>query len=222
MKTLHIEKTETSFFLPAADLMAAWQSTSSEETRYYLQGVFLETDGTACRAVATDGHMALVIEMPAGAFIGAGACTQSANEYSGFILSVDVAEKAFKAKAYGDLWVYGDTDTGILQFVDTAAKEDSDPLRRVGVCEFHRIGGTFPDWRHIMPKPGTARVNACFNPDLLIRFKKSFDILGKERGLKAGQAIHLACGDNEGDPIEVTGAACARAKGVLMPMRKYF
>ena len=61
-----------SFSIPAADLRALIDRTkfamSSEETRYYLNGIYLhaaDTDGVAVlRAVATDGHRLARFEMP--------------------------------------------------------------------------------------------------------------------------------------------------------------
>ncbi len=61
-----------SFSLPAADLRALIDRTkfamSTEETRYYLNGIYVhaaETDGVAVlRAVATDGHRLARFEMP--------------------------------------------------------------------------------------------------------------------------------------------------------------
>lgn len=61
------------FSLPAADLKRLIEKTqfaiSTEETRYYLNGIFLHTiesgDAQVLRAVATDGHRLARVEMPA-------------------------------------------------------------------------------------------------------------------------------------------------------------
>ncbi len=61
------------FALPAADLKRLIDKTqfaiSTEETRYYLNGIFFHTldagAGTVLRAVATDGHRLARVEMPA-------------------------------------------------------------------------------------------------------------------------------------------------------------
>jgi len=61
------------FTLPAADLKRLIEKTqfaiSTEETRYYLNGIFLHTldvsGSTMLRAVATDGHRLARVEMPA-------------------------------------------------------------------------------------------------------------------------------------------------------------
>ncbi len=62
-----------SFSMPAGDLKRLIEKTqfaiSTEETRYYLNGIYLHTveaeDGQRLRAVATDGHRLARIEMPA-------------------------------------------------------------------------------------------------------------------------------------------------------------
>jgi DNA polymerase III subunit beta len=61
------------FGLPAADLKRLVEKTqfaiSTEETRYYLNGIFFHTleagNATVLRAVATDGHRLARVEMPA-------------------------------------------------------------------------------------------------------------------------------------------------------------
>jgi DNA polymerase III subunit beta len=63
------------FTLPAADLKRLIDKTqfaiSTEETRYYLNGIYLHTAGeakkAALRAVATDGHRLAQVELPAPA-----------------------------------------------------------------------------------------------------------------------------------------------------------
>ena len=141
MKTIIPTPTPTTFFLPADDLRAAFQCIST--TSYYLNGVFVESD----KLVALDGHQMLTIEMPDGCHVGTECFTQGMDEPrmpgAGFILSCDATDKAFKAKASGgDLWVYGDTTTGILQFVINHGKGGE--MYRVGVLEFTRIDGRWP------------------------------------------------------------------------------
>ena len=63
----------TAFALASSDLKRLIEKTqfaiSTEETRYYLNGIYLHAvegeDGTALRAVATDGHRLARIEIPA-------------------------------------------------------------------------------------------------------------------------------------------------------------
>lgn len=92
-KTVNIEQTPTSFFLPVDDLRMAFACVLKDRTRFYICGLFIDTANR--ELIALDGIQLLTVN-----------------------LSCDTADKAFKARASGgDLWVYGDTKTGILQLV---------------------------------------------------------------------------------------------------------
>lgn len=233
MKTVKIEKTETTFFLPAKDVLAVYNARATEETRYYLRGVYVEAmahhdapETESLFIVATDGNILLLSDLYAGSggWLGAEADTQ-ANESSrtrGLIIDFDPNEKALKAKASDDLWLYGDTATGIMQVV---AYDGCEPkpglvldLPRLGVCEFTVIDGTFPDYRRVLPKAKTEgpAACACFDPALLARLVKAGNLL---TGLKSA-AVMLTQTD-AGEPIRVSwGAGAERLTGVLMPCRR--
>jgi len=210
MKTITPTPTPTTFFLPADDLRAAFQCISTEQTRYYLGGVLIEDD----KLVALDGHQMLTIELPDGCHVGTECFTQGmdAPEGAGFILSCDATDKAFKAKASGgDLWVYGDIETGILQFVINHG--EGGEMYRVGVLEFTRIGCTYPEWRRVVAKGDGSAASLCYDPAVLGKLIKAADVIDKGRG------IRLTGGEGEGDPIRVDFVAAPRLRGALMPMR---
>jgi len=208
MKTITPTLTPTTFFLPSDDLRAAFQCISA--TSYYLGGVFVEAD----KLVALDGHQMLTIELPDGCHVGTECFTQGmdAPEGAGFILSCDATDKAFKAKASGgDLWVYGDIETGILQFVINHGKGGE--MYRVGVLEFTRIDGTYPEWRRVVAEVDGGAESLCYDPAVLARLVKAADVIDKGRG------IQLTGGATPGDPIRVDFVASPRLRGTLMPMR---
>jgi len=219
MKTITPTPTPTTFFLPADDLRAAFQCISTEQTRYYLCGVLIEAD----KLVALDGHQMLTIELPDGCHVGAECFTQGMDAPrmpgatgtppgAGFILSCDATDKAFKAKASGDdLWVYGDIETGILQFVINHGK--GGVMCRVGVLEFTVIDGTYPDWRRVVAKGDGGAASMCYDPAVMGKLIKAADVIDKGRG------IRLTGGQSEGDQIRVDFAASDRLRGTLMPMR---
>jgi len=219
MKTITPKPTPTTFFLPADDLRAAFQCISTEQIRYYLGGVLIEDD----KLVATDGHQMLTIELPDGCHVGTECFTQDMDaprmpgatgvRGAGFILSCDATSKQFKAKASGssDLWVYGDIETGILQFVINH-KEGSE-MHRVGVLEFTRIDGTYPEWRRIVAKGDGGATSLCYDPAVLARLVKAADVIDK------GKGVRLTGGRRDGDPIRVDFVASPRLRGTLMPMR---
>ena len=219
MKTINIQHTPTTFFLPADDLRAAFQCISTDHTRYYLGGVLIE-DYTL---VALDGHQMLTIDLPGKHHVGAECFTQGMDaprmpgatgtpQGAGFILSCDATDKAFKSggKA-GDLWVYGDIETGILQFVINHGKGGE--MSRTGVLEFERIDGTFPEWRRVVAKGDGGAAGLCYDPARIAKLIKAADVIDK------GRHIRLTGGKGEGDPIRVDFAASARLRGTLMPTR---
>jgi len=217
MKTITPTPTPTTFFLPADDLRAASQCISA--TSYYLGGVFVEAD----KLVALDGHQMLTIELPDCCHVGTECFTQGMDaprmpgatgtpEGAGFILSCDATDKAFKAKASGgDLWVYGDIETGILQFVINHG--EGGEMSRVGVLEFTRIDGTYPEWRRMVAKGDGGTNSVCYDPAVLGKLTKAADVIGK------GKGIRLTGGATQGDPIRVDFVASARLRGTLMGMR---
>jgi len=213
MKTITPTPTPTTFFLPASDLRAAFQCISTEQTRYYLCGVLIEAD----KLVALDGHQVMTIELPDGCHVGTECFTQGMDgpwhpgtvcrpQRAGFILSCDATDKAFKVK--GNLWVYGDTTTGILQFVINDGTDGE--MRRVGVLEFTVIDGTYPDWRRVVAKGGGGAASLCYDPTVLAKLVKAADVIEK------GRPIRLTGGQCAGDPIRVDFVASARLRGTLM------
>ena len=212
MKTVTPTLTPTTFFLPADDLRAAFQCIGTEQTRNCLGGVFVEAD----KLVALDGHQMLTIELPDCCHVGTECFTQGMDAPrmpgAGFILSCDAADKAFKAKASGGaLWVYGDIETGILQFVINHG--EGGEMSRVGVLEFTRIDGTYPEWRRVVAKGDGGTNSVCYDPAVLGKLTKAADVIGK------GKGIRLTGGATQGDPIRVDFVASARLRGTLMGMR---
>ena len=219
MQTITPTLTPTTFFLPADDLRAAFQCISTEQTRYYLGGVLIEAE----KLVALDGHQMLTIELPDGCHVGTECFTQGMDaprmpgatgtpEGAGFILSCDATDKAFKSKASGgDLWVYGDIETGILQFVINHGAGGE--MFRTGVLEFTVIDGTFPNWRSIVAKGDGGTNSVCYNPTVLAKLIKAADVIEK------GKGIRLTSGATPGDSIRVDFKGLDRLRGTLCSMR---
>ena len=206
MKTITPTLTPTTFFLPADDLRAAFQCISTEQTRYYLGGVLIKDD----KLVATDGHQMLTIELPDGCHVGTECFTQGmvAPEGAGFILSCDATDKA---SGSSDLWVYGDIETGILQFVINHG--EGGEMSRVSVLEFTVIDSTYPEWRRLVAKGNGGASSLCYDPAVLARLVKAADVIDK------GKGIRLTGGATPGDPIRVDFVASPRLRGTLYSMR---
>lgn len=208
MKTITIERKPTAFFLPADELRAAYQCASKEEARYYIMGAFVTQTEAGIKIVATDGRVMAAVGVPEHAFIGDDCFTQE----DGFILKADVSDKAFKAKSRGPLWVYGDIETGILQFLDFYAQDDSEH-NRVGVCEFSRIDGTYPDWTRVQPKGEGGAEYVAFDPKVLTKLTKAAEVLSRNTMLR------MVSGDTPEDPMLVQFSNVPQLTGTLMPIR---
>ena len=130
----------STFTLPANDLRALIDRTkfamSTEETRYYLNGIYIhaaETDGVkVLRAVATDGHRLARFEMPLPA---------GAENMPGVILPRKaVAELRKLVDEAGDVIQIGLSESKIRFNFDHI------------VLTSKLIDGTFPDYQRVIPQ----------------------------------------------------------------------
>jgi DNA polymerase III subunit beta len=162
------------FTLPAAELKRLIENTqfaiSTEETRYYLNGVFLhtvESGGTpVLRAVATDGHRLARVETPA---------PEGSAGIPGVIVprkAVSEVQKLLEDPAQ-DIGIEISTAKARFQFGDV-------------VLTTKLIDGTFPDYARVIPTGNDKRLVVDKDP-----FKNAVDrvaTLSSERG----RAIKLA------------------------------
>ncbi len=128
------------FSLPAADLRALIDRTkfamSTEETRYYLNGLYIheaDADGVkVLRSVATDGHRLARFEMP---------LPEGAGDMPGII---------FPRKAVGELRKLIDeaADTIEINLSESKIRFSFDHI----VLSSKLIDGTFPDYQKVIPE----------------------------------------------------------------------
>jgi DNA polymerase-3 subunit beta len=165
---------ETEFSIVAADLLGLLQRTqfaiSSEETRYYLNGIFLHTidvgQGRVLRAVATDGHRMARTEI---------AAPNGCGEFPGIIVP---------KKTIGELIKLLDGHSGEVNV------EISTTKIRVTVGEVlllsKLIEGTFPDYDRVTPKN---------NDKVLVANRKALEIMADRVGTiasdRGGKAVKL-------------------------------
>ena len=128
-----------SFKLPAADLKRLIDKTqfaiSTEETRYYLNGIYLHTAGTAksgmLRAVATDGHRLAQVELP---------LPQGAAGMPGVIVPRKTVGEVQRLVETGEGDVTVELSAGKIRFT----------IGNV-VLTSKLIDGTFPDYARVIP-----------------------------------------------------------------------
>lgn len=174
------------FALPTADLFAALDSVafaiSNEETRYYLNGVYMHAvdlgqDGSELRFVTTDGHRMArqSIPVPVGAEGLPGVLLHKATVY----LLLKLLKPA-KGK----------------QLPDAVTIEVSDRMVRFMFGDVtitaKQIEGTFPDYERVTPK-GNDKL-ATFSLAALREAIDTVSIIATERG---GKAVGLSIADGQ-------------------------
>ena len=167
-----------SFALDAAELRNLIDRTrfaiSTEETRYYLNGIYLHTadgeKGQVLRAVATDGHRLALMEAP---------LPQGAAEMPGVIVPRKTVNELRK------LIDEAEEEISIL-LSDTKVRFAVDGI----VLTSKLIDGTFPDYDRVIPDG-----NDKFMEVSCKRFERAVDLVSTISTEKS-RAIKLSLGDN--------------------------
>ena len=128
-----------SFKLPAGDFKRLIDKTqfaiSTEETRYYLNGIYLHTVGTGAnatlRAVATDGHRLAQVELP---------LPDGAAGMPGVIIPRKTVSEVQRLIETGDGEISVELSSGKVRFAIGDA-----------VLTSKLIDGTFPDYARVIP-----------------------------------------------------------------------
>ena len=190
----------TSFALPAADLRALIDRTkfamSTEETRYYLNGIYLhqaEQEGVqVLRAVATDGHRLARFEMP---------LPEGAANMPGIIIP---------RKAIGELRKLADDAADSIQITlsENKIRFAFDHI----ILTSKLIDGTFPDYQRVIPEGNDkiVEVNAKALTSAVDRVSTISD--GKSRAIKIamnGKLMTISASSAEAgsavEEVEVNG-----------------
>jgi len=179
------------FVLPASDLKRLIDKTqfaiSTEETRYYLNGIYLHAAATgsgetALRAVATDGHRLARIEMPA---------PRGAEEMPGVIVPRKAVGEIQKLIEDGSASVGIELSQTKIRLTFDAASASGDEAAPSGgvVLTTKLIDGTFPDYQRVIPTANDKRLTVERED-----FAKAVDrvsTISSERG----RAVKLTLGD---------------------------
>ena len=168
---------------------------STDETRYYLNGVYLTYDGSELLAVATNGHILYEATVPheGGGEAFSGICPRGAVETLCKMIK-DCRGRLVLTVINGDLmkFVFDDLDCQLT------AKA---------------LSGTFPDYKKVIPEPVREKKvhHDRFNVDYLLAASKVFH----------GSPVNIFSGnekDSFRDPHLFTSKAMPGVRCVLMPM----
>ena len=189
--------------VPLEDMRRLKPFISTEETRYYLQGVHFETGGEGTLLVATDGHRLGVYKSDRAICASAGTVRVPA-----------YIKRAVKKK---ELWFVVGTFAGaelslVLEFPENGKAADIAKLASLSdalaIYANPVIIGEYPNWRKVIPsKTGTCA--GAFNSKYLGSFAQ----------VSPGRTAIAAHGTEPTAPhlIEIPGEE--NFVGVLMPMR---
>jgi hypothetical protein len=187
---------------------------STEETRYYLNGVHIEPyEGGGALLVSTNGHRALIAldpeaECPHNAIV----------QLPKHALSICKRPKEVERR---ELVI--DCQNAVATINNSSPPREPEGERHiemVAASTANIIDGTFPDWRRIVPAAmsDTTLANAAaFNGN----YVKAFGVISKELGAhfgSDGRAMQIALSDG-GSPVVVRWGGIESVFGILMPMR---
>lgn len=188
---------------------------SSEETRFYLQGVFVTPakDNGGILLVSTDGHRLIIIRDPDGTIEGEPVIV-SPNA------ALVKALKAKKQKYFGEKYFVLDGNEAAVTteryvqdskdaILDTDA-EHAEAYQKGNIV----IDGSFPDYSRVVPKidPALPHLAQAYNGEYFGAFSDALNVAGDIRFV-------IAFADGEHNPALVKGSDI-NALGVLMPVRK--
>ena len=173
-------------------LLAANIFASTEQVRYYLNGVLFEVSEGKARIVATDGHRMIIFDLEGDEF----------GEDQSFIIPSSLINRIKAGRK---------TDFADIEIKDGIVRIEYDGA----VFSEKAIDGTYPDYRRIMipdDKKQEFTPEIRFNPSYLGDFAKVNKILGRA---KCG--IVLTTYSTE-EPVKVTNRH-GDYTAILMPMR---
>jgi len=146
------------FQLPAGDLKRLIEkiqfAISTEETRYYLNGIYLHTveagskGAATLRAVATDGHRLARVELPA---------PKGAEGMPGVIVPRKAVAEIQKLVEDGDAAVGVELSPAKIRLTFDGGEGDAGSARGV-VLTSKLIDGTFPDYQRVIPTGNDKRL----------------------------------------------------------------
>lgn len=193
----------------------AYRAVSTEQTRYYLNGVHIAPHPQeGAFLVSTDGHRMIVIHDPKG--VAGGAVIVKLPR---FALAECKPQKMFGITHR--LVVNTELDSATVEKITPDNKKVGAEPKVENVLTVHKviIDGTFPEWQRVVPSapenPARSQPTA-FNPAYL----RDWSALGMEisKTIGGSGALHIALSDGV-SPVIVRYASADNIFGIQMPLR---
>ena len=182
-------------------LRAVLVAVSTEETRYYLNGINLEFTPDGVIMAATDGHRMIVLRQPYGEHAATGA-------HASVIVPRDLVAKLKVKHKTLDETTLTIADDGRLTFEHAGESFGG-----------ARVDGTFPDYRRVVPQDLDGKP-AQYDPIYLADFAKARKELTGTKLDKDGKSSPIVRYNGENPAVvDFAYETGFQAIGVLMPIR---
>jgi DNA polymerase-3 subunit beta len=184
-------------------LRATLVAVSTEETRYYLNGIHLEFTPDGVVMAATDGHRMIVLRQPYGEHAATGA-------HASVIVPRDLVAKLKINPRMKTL------DTTTLTIADDGRLTFEHAGEMFGGA---RVDGTFPDYRRVVPQDLDGKP-AQYNPAYLADFAKARQELTGQKADRDGTGSPIVRYNGQSPAVvDFAWGTGFQAIGVLMPIR---
>ena len=182
-------------------LRAALVAVSTEETRYYLNGINLEFTPDGVIMAATDGHRMIVLRQPYGEHAATGA-------HASVIVPRDLVAKLKVKHKTLDETTLTIGDDGKLLFEHAGEMFGG-----------ARVDGNFPDYRRVVPQDLDGKP-AQYNPAYLADFAKARQELTGQKADRDGKTSPIVRYNGESPAVvDFAYETGFDAFGVIMPLR---
>jgi DNA polymerase-3 subunit beta len=174
-------------------------TASTEETRYYLNGVNLVHTPSGCIMVATDGHRMMLVKQDWTDILPNA-------EFKPTIVPLAFIKKIKLVRG--------------IDLADCTIGNDGAILIKYAgeTMGTQAVDGTFPDWRRIVPKTPPSNIPAQFNADYVADFAAAGRMLSNAKDARQPVISH-----DDGNPALVNWyfgeGKGLQAVGVMMPIR---
>jgi hypothetical protein len=182
-------------------LRAVLVAVSTEETRYYLNGINLEFTPNGIVMAATDGHRMIVLRQPYGEHAATAA-------HASVIVPRDLVAKLKVKLRTLDETTLTIADDGKLLFEHAGEMFGG-----------ARMDGTFPDYRRVVPQDLDGKP-AQYNPQYLADFAKARQELTGQKADRDGKSSPIVRYNGESPAVvDFAWDTGFQAFGVIMPLR---